>query len=253
MRLIDSNSQSQDLSNEIEKLANLIEKTKSDTKKVDKIIEGIKNKLNAKFLLAGRNVNNSMENFIIKKILEKIEYLKKKNGKYIGFLYAGLMIKKDEPYLIEYNVRMGDPECQTILPLLNNDFAEVVENCLNGTLDKIKLDWKIKKSICVVLSSKGYPNKFKKNILIKNLENFEDDKNKYIFHAGTKFSNEEFFSNGGRVLNFVTIDSNFKSAKSCSFSTKVVLVEFFPNHVVLQRSKSEFYISLTTLYLFLIG
>ena len=126
------------------------------------------------------------------------------------------MIKKDEPYLIEYNVRMGDPECQTILPLLNNDFAEVVENCLNGTLDKIKLDWKIKKSICVVLSSKGYPDKFKKNILIKNLENFEDDKNKYIFHAGTKMVNNKYYSTGGRVLNFVSIDENFVLARQKS-------------------------------------
>ena len=164
-----------------------------------------------------RLINNKLEKKIINKIiLPTLNYLKKKNGKYIGFLYAGLMIKKDEPYLIEYNVRMGDPECQTILPLLNNDFAEVVENCLNGTLDKIKLDWKIKKSICVVLSSKGYPDKFKKNILIKNLENFEDDKNKYIFHAGTKIVNNKYYSTGGRVLNFVSIDENFVLARQKS-------------------------------------
>ena len=81
------------------------------------------------------------------------------------------MIKNNEPYLIEYNVRMGDPECQTILPLLNNDLLEVFENCTNGTLHNIKLDWKSEKSICIVVTSKGYPDSFDKNIPIKNLKN----------------------------------------------------------------------------------
>ena len=79
------------------------------------------------------------------------------------------MIKDNEPYLIEYNVRMGDPECQTILPLLNNDFLEIIENCVNGTLENIDLNWKNQKSICIVLTSKGYPDKFSKNIMSKSL------------------------------------------------------------------------------------
>ncbi len=158
--------------------------------------------------------NKELENKIINKIiLPTLKYLKKRNGIYIGFLYAGLMIKNNEPYLIEYNVRMGDPECQTILPLLKNDFVEILENCINGTLNKIELNWKNKKSICIVVTSKGYPDKFKKNILIKNLENFKSNKNQYIFHAGTNFYKKKFYSNGGRVLNFVSIDRNFKKAR----------------------------------------
>ncbi len=164
-----------------------------------------------------RLISSQLETKIINKIIKPtLEYLKKENGIYIGFLYAGLMIKDTEPYLIEYNVRMGDPECQTILPLLNNDLLELINNCVDGTLDKLDISWQDKKSICIVLTSKGYPEKFKKNVKIKNLEKVVPKINQYIFHAGTKFSNEEFFSNGGRVLNFVTIDSNFKLAKEKS-------------------------------------
>ena len=78
-------------------------------------------------------------------ILPTLKYLKKENGIYVGFLYAGLMIKNNDPYLIEYNVRMGDPECQTILPLLKNDFLEVIESCINGNLKNYELTWKNKK------------------------------------------------------------------------------------------------------------
>ncbi len=161
--------------------------------------------------------NSEIENKIINKIiLPTLNYLKKKNGKYIGFLYAGLMIKKNEPFLIEYNVRMGDPECQTILPLLSNDFIELIESCLNGNLKNINLNWKNKKSICVVLCTKGYPDKFEKNIIINNLEKLESYEDQYIFHAGTKLIDKNFYSTSGRVLNIVSIDQNFKSAREKS-------------------------------------
>ncbi len=161
-----------------------------------------------------RLYNKDLERKIINKIiLPTLKYLKKENGKYIGFLYAGLMVKDNEPYLIEYNVRMGDPECQTILPMLENDFVEVLENCINGTLDNIKLEWKNKKSICIVLTSKGYPENFEKNIIIKNLDKISNDNSQFIFHASTKCVENKIFSNGGRVLNFVSVDDNFKSAR----------------------------------------
>ena len=126
------------------------------------------------------------------------------------------MIKDGEPYLIEYNVRMGDPECQTTLPLLQNDFVDVLESCMNSTLDEIDLIWKKKKSICIVLTSKGYPDKYKKNILINNLEYHQNKDKEFIFHAGTKKLNNKFYSNGGRVLNFVSIDDNFVNARKKS-------------------------------------
>ncbi len=161
-----------------------------------------------------RLINKELEEKIINRIIiPTLNYLKKQNGKYVGFLYAGLMIKENNPYLIEYNVRMGDPECQTILPLLNNDFLDLVINCLNGSLNKVSLDWKIEKSICIVLSSRGYPDEFKKNVYIENLENITSNENNYIFHAGTKIKDNKYFSTGGRVLNFVSIDKNFKFAR----------------------------------------
>ena len=116
-----------------------------------------------------------------KKIIDKIikptlNGLKNLNTNFVGFLYAGLMIIDNEPFLIEYNVRMGDPECQTILPKLKTDFLEIIEACVNERLDKINFEWKSEKSVCVVLCSKGYPDSmiimlklkiYKKCILIK--------------------------------------------------------------------------------------
>ena len=164
-----------------------------------------------------RLINTKLKNKIINKIIvPTLNFLKKKNGIYVGFLYAGLMIKNEEPYLIEYNVRMGDPECQTILPLLKNDFLEILQSCVEGKLDKIDLNWKNEKSICVVLTSKGYPEEYEKNKIIDNLENFKSTENQYIFHAGTYFDEKKFYSNGGRVLNFVSIDKNLKVARDKS-------------------------------------
>ena len=151
-----------------------------------------------------------------KKIIEKIinptfEGLKDLNTKFEGFLYAGLMIVNDEPFLIEYNVRMGDPECQTIIPKLKTDFVEVLNACVNKNLKSINLDWHEDKCLCVVLCSKGYPEKYKNNIQIKNLENIQLKENEYIFHAGTKKNNSKIYSNGGRVLNFVIRSKDFKN------------------------------------------
>ena len=154
-----------------------------------------------------------------KKILEKIiepslKALKDMNTEFKGFLYAGLMIYNNEPFLIEYNVRMGDPECQTILPRLKNDFFEIVDAVISQKLDKINIEWKKEKSLSIVLCSKGYPGEYENNIEIENLNNLKLDKNQFIFHAGTKLGNNNIISNGGRVLNFVINSSNFKECRS---------------------------------------
>jgi len=164
-----------------------------------------------------RLINSALEKKIINRIISPtLDYLKQKKGDYIGFLYTGLMIIDNEPFLIEYNVRMGDPECQTILPLLKNDFAELIESCIYRKLKNVTVEWQNKKSICIVLSSKGYPEKFEKNILIQNLEKFEMKDDSFIFHAGTKLLNNEFYSTGGRVVNFVSLSESFKSARNKS-------------------------------------
>ena len=164
-----------------------------------------------------------LENKLLdKKIIEKIikptlQGLKDLKTNFIGFLYAGLMIVKDEPFLIEYNVRMGDPECQTILPRLKTDFFQVINSCVESNLDSINLEWDDEKSICIVLCSKGYPDQFKNDVEIKRLNEIKLKKNNYIFHAGTKVKSFKIYSNGGRVLNFVTKSKNLKKGRDNLF------------------------------------
>ena len=149
-----------------------------------------------------------------KKILDKIvkptlHALRKNKNPYEGFLYVGLMIKNNEPYLIEYNIRMGDPECQVILPRLKTDFVKIIINAIQNRLKKTKIEWTKKKCMTIVLCSKGYPGNYKKNKLIKNLDKIKDSRNDIIFHAGTKILGNKIFSFGGRVLNFTTLGNNY--------------------------------------------
>ena len=165
-----------------------------------------------------RLINNDLEKKILDKIIKPtIIGLKEINTKYKGFLYAGLMISKGEPYLIEYNVRMGDPECQTILPKLNSDLLDILLACCNEKLDEIEINWYDQKSLCIVLCSKGYPDVFKKDVLIKNLNNIKLDKNEYCYHAGTKINKDNIYAIGGRVLNFVCLSDNFNKSRKKVF------------------------------------
>ena len=155
-------------------------------------------------------VNKILERKIIKKIVRPtLLALKRKGSPYSGFLYVGLMIKNDEPYLIEFNVRMGDPECQVILPRLKTDFLKIIIYAVQNKLNKLKIRWTNKKSMTIVLCSKGYPLSYKKNKIIKNLNNINIKKNFFIFHAGTKIINNKLISNGGRVLNITGLGNNF--------------------------------------------
>ena len=155
-------------------------------------------------------ITKSLEKKIISKIVKPtLSALKKKNHAYNGFLYVGLMIKDNEPFLIEYNVRMGDPECQVILPRLRTDFLKIIRDATLNKLDKTQIKWKKEKSMTIVLCSKGYPIKFKKNKIIKNIEKINLSKNEFIFHASTKFDNGFLVSTGGRVLNINSIGNTF--------------------------------------------
>ncbi len=160
-------------------------------------------------------INIELENKIIDKIIKPtLKALNDMNEEYIGFLYAGLMIKDNEPYLIEYNVRMGDPECQTILPLLKSDFLEIILACCDRKLDEIDIEWFDKKSLCVVLCSKGYPENYNDNVEIIGLNKLNVEKNSFVFHAGTKLKNDKIFANGGRVLNFVGISDDYITSRN---------------------------------------
>ena len=162
-----------------------------------------------------RLINKELDKKILSKIIEPtIRGLKELGTNYRGFLYAGLMIIDNEPYLIEYNVRMGDPECQTILPKLKSDLLEILLSCCNQKLNETKIEWHNKKSLCIVLCSKGYPGEFKRNVLIKDFDKLKFGIDEYSYHAGTSLTNEQIFATGGRVLNFVCLAENFFEARA---------------------------------------
>ena len=155
-------------------------------------------------------IDKKLEKKIINKIIKPTFFaLKKKKIYYTGFLYVGLMIQDNEPYLIEFNVRMGDPECQVILPRLKTDLIKIINNVVNNKLKQTSINWHKKKSMTVVLCSKGYPGKYKKNKTIKNLDRIKLNKNDFIYHAGTKLENDQLKSNGGRVLNITSVGTDF--------------------------------------------
>jgi phosphoribosylamine--glycine ligase len=160
--------------------------------------------------------SKNLEKKIIKKIIKPtLKALKDLNCEFKGFLYAGLIVNNNEPFLIEYNIRMGDPECQTILPRLSTDFFTIIFKCVNKKLNELEIKWHKEKSICIVLCSKGYPESYKQNLVI-NLKKLTLKKNQFIFHAGTRILKNKIVSSGGRVLNIVTKSTNFKTARNKS-------------------------------------
>ena len=162
-----------------------------------------------------RLINDDLENKIIEKIVKPtLRGLDELGSEYKGFLYTGLMIVDNEPHLIEYNVRMGDPECQTILPKLKTDLIEILLSCCDKKLDKLNIEWLNKKSLCIVVCSKGYPDIFQKNVEIENINKINLKKDEFLFHAGTTMVNKKIFATGGRVLNFVSLSEDFKLAKN---------------------------------------
>ena len=161
-----------------------------------------------------RLINEELEKKIINKIIKPtLKGLEKMGTQYNGFLYTGLMIIKNEPFLIEYNVRMGDPECQTLLPKLKTDFLDILLASCDEKLDTINIEWSNNKSLCIVLCSKGYPDKYEKNLEIENLKTISLNKEEYLFHAGTQKKGEKIYATGGRVLNFVFLSNSFKDAR----------------------------------------
>ena len=148
-----------------------------------------------------RLINEELEKKILNNIIDPtLKALKDLGTNYKGFLYAGLMIIDNEPYLIEYNVRMGDPECQTLLPKLETDLTDIFLSCCDGKLNQIKLKWSNKKSLCIVLCSNGYPDDYKKNVEIKNLEKINLKTDDFIFHAGTEEKNNKVFLGGAASI-----------------------------------------------------
>ena len=166
-----------------------------------------------------RLINDDIEKKILNKIIKPtLKGLRDMGTSYKGFLYAGLMIVDNEPYLIEYNVRMGDPECQTILPKLKSDLLEILLSCCEERLDNTEIEWHDKKSLCIVLCSNGYPDSFNKNVLIENINEIKFSENEFCFHAGTEIKDAKVYAKGGRVLNFVSLSNNFNESRNKIFN-----------------------------------
>ena len=161
-------------------------------------------------------INKKMENKIINKIIiPTINGMRKIGCRYQGILYAGLMINNNEPKLIEYNVRFGDPECQVIMMRLKNDLLELIQSTLNKNLKKKRIVWERKKAITVVVANKGYPGKYKNNIELKNLYKIKQNSKMQLFHAGTIIDERnKVKTNGGRVLNATVMNENLKVARN---------------------------------------
>jgi phosphoribosylamine--glycine ligase len=134
-----------------------------------------------------------------------------------GVIFFGLMLTADGPKVLEYNARFGDPEAQVVLPRMKNDMVEVVEACIDGTLDQIDLQFEDNAAVCVVLASEGYPVKYEKGIPISGFENFKDKEGYYCFHAGTKMKDGGFVTNGGRVLGITATGADLKEARANAY------------------------------------
>ena len=135
-----------------------------------------------------------------------------------GVLYVGLMLTKDGPKVVEYNARFGDPETQVVLPRMKNDIIDVFEACIDGTLDKIDLQFEDNAAVCVVLASDGYPVSYEKGFEIKGLDTFKDKDGYYVFHAGTKFDDDgKIVTNGGRVLGVTAKGKDLKEARANAY------------------------------------
>ena len=160
-----------------------------------------------------KKLKKKIEDKIIKPTVEGIE---NENMDYKGFIFIGLINVKNEPYVIEYNVRMGDPETQVVLSRLKNDFVDILTCCENQTLDKIDFHFDMKSYTNVVLASGGYPEKYEKGKLITGLDNISES---IIFHAGTTRKDNNIYTNGGRVLSVVSSAINMKDALKKSYNT----------------------------------
>ncbi len=146
-----------------------------------------------------------------------VDAMKAEGREFKGIIFFGLMLTEDGPKVLEYNARFGDPETQVVLPRMKNDIIDVFEACIDGTLDKIDLQFEDNAAVCVVLASDGYPVSYEKGFGIKGLDNFKDKDSYFVFHAGTKLSDGKIVTNGGRVLGVTATGRDLKEARANAY------------------------------------
>lgn len=159
-----------------------------------------------------------VEDFCNKYVYQKtVDAMAAEGRAFKGIIFFGLMLTADGPKVLEYNARFGDPETQVVLPRMKTDIVDVFEACIDGTLDKIELEFEDNAAVCVVLASDGYPEAYEKGIAITGFENFQEKDGYYCFHAGTKFEGETIVTNGGRVLGITAKGANLKEARANAY------------------------------------
>lgn len=155
-----------------------------------------------------------------------MDAMKAEGREFVGILFCGLMLTKDGPKVLEYNARFGDPEAQVVLPRMKNDIIEVMQACVDHTLTTIDLQFEENAAVCVVLASNGYPVHYEKGFVIEGIEQVDAKEGCYVFHAGTKQTEQGIVTNGGRVLGVTAKGMTLKEARANAYeATKLVRFE----------------------------
>ena len=159
-----------------------------------------------------------VDEFCKKYIYQKtVDAMREEGREFKGIIFFGLMLTKNGPRVLEYNARFGDPETQVVLPRMKNDIVEVFEACIDGTLDKIDLQFEDNAAVCVCLASDGYPVSYEKGFEIKGLDSFKDKDSYFCFHAGTALKDGKIVTNGGRVLGITAVGADLKEARKNAY------------------------------------
>ena len=159
-----------------------------------------------------------VDEFCRKYVYQKtVDAMAAEGREFKGIIFFGLMLTEDGPKVLEYNARFGDPEAQVVLPRMKNDLIDVIEACIDGTLDKVDLQFEDNAAVCVVLASDGYPVAYEKGLPITGLDEFKKHEGYYCFHAGTKFDGDQIVTNGGRVLGVTAKGATLKEARANAY------------------------------------
>ena len=159
-----------------------------------------------------------VDEFCRKYVYQKtVDAMAAEGREFKGIIFFGLMLTEDGPKVLEYNARFGDPEAQVVLPRMKNDLIDVIEACIDGTLDQVDLQFEDNAAVCVVLASDGYPVAYEKGLPITGLDEFKKHEGYYCFHAGTKFEGDQIVTNGGRVLGVTAKGATLKEARANAY------------------------------------
>ena len=159
-----------------------------------------------------------VDEFCRKYVYQKtVDAMAAEGREFKGIIFFGLMLAEEGPKVLEYNARFGDPEAQVVLPRMKNDLIDVIEACIDGTLDQVDLQFEDNAAVCVVLASDGYPVAYEKGLPITGLDEFNKHEGNYCFHAGTKFDGDQIVTNGGRVLGVTAKGATLKEARANAY------------------------------------